>query len=44
MHKNIKERITLDGDDREILHSFSYLGDVLSMEEGVQEAMTLSIR
>ena len=38
------ERKTLDGNDIETVGTFSYLRDILSTEEGVQEAVTSRIR
>ena len=35
--------IDLNGDNIEVMDMFSYLGDVLSMEGGVQEAVTSRI-
>ena len=36
--------ITWDGDNIEVVDRFSYLGDVISMEGGAQEAVTSRIR
>ena len=36
--------ITLDGDNIEVVDTFFYLGDVISMEGGAQEAVTSRIR
>ena len=36
--------ISLDGDSIEVVDRFSYLGDVISTEEGAQEAVTSRIR
>ena len=36
--------INLDGDNVEVVHRFSYLGDVISTQEGAQEAVTSRIR
>ena len=36
--------ISLDGDNIEVMDRFSYLGDVISTEEGAQEAVTSRIR
>ena len=36
--------ISLDGDNTEVMDSFSYLGDVISTEGGAQEAVTSRIR
>jgi len=44
MDNNLEERLTMDGDDIEIVDKFSYLGDVLSTEGGVHEAMIARIR
>ena len=44
LNKNTEERTTLDGDDIEIVNGFTYLGDVLSAEGGVQEAVTSTVR
>jgi len=41
---NLEERLTTDGDDIEIVDKFPYLGDVLSKEGGVHEAITARIR
>ena len=42
--ENLDKRISLDGDDIEIVDRFPYLGDVVSTEGGVQEAVTSRIR
>jgi len=44
VHANRNERVTLDGDDLEVVDRFPYLGDVLSSAGGVQEAVTARIR
>jgi len=44
VHANRDERVTLDGNDLEVVDKFPYLGDVLSSAEGVQEAVTARIR
>jgi len=41
---NLEERLTMDGDDIEIVDKFPYLGDVLSTEGGVHEAIIARIR
>ena len=43
-HKQQFGRLTMDGDDIEIVDKFSYLGDVLSTERGVHEAIIARIR
>jgi len=40
---NLEERLTMDGDDIEIVEKFPYLGDV-SSTEGVHEAIIARIR
>ena len=40
----MKENIMLDEDNIDIVDKFAYLGDVLSTEEGAQEAVRLRIR
>jgi len=40
----LEERLTMDGDDIEIVDKFPYLGDVLSTEGGVHEAIIARIR
>jgi len=44
VHANCDKRVTLDGDDLEVVGRFPYLGDVLSSVVGVQEAVTARIR
>jgi len=40
----LEERLTVDGDDIEFVDKFPYLGDVLSTEGGVHEAIIARIR
>ena len=40
LDKNLDKRITLDRNDAETVDRFSYLKDVFSTEERVQEAIT----
>ena len=42
--ENEDNMISLDGDNREVVDRFSYLGDVISTEGGAQEAVTSKIR
>jgi len=44
VHANRDERVTLDGDDLEVVDRFSCFGDVLSSAGGMQEAVTARIR
>ena len=44
LDKNLNERVTLDGDDIKTVDRFSHLGDVLYLEEGIQEAVTSTIK
>jgi len=41
---NRDDRVTLDGNDLEMVDRFPYLGDVLSSAGVVQEAVTARIR
>ena len=41
---NSDKILNLNGDNIEVVDRFSYLGDVLSMEGGAQEAVTSRIR
>jgi len=40
----MEERLTIDGDNVEIVDKFPYLGDVLSTKGGVHEAINAWIR
>ena len=44
LDKNLDERVTLDGDDIKTVDRFSHLGDVLCLEEGIQEAVISTIK
>ena len=44
LFKDEDKMITLDGDNIEVVDRFSYHGDVISTEEGAQEAVTSRIR
>jgi len=44
VHANCDERVTLDGDNLEVVDRFPYHGDILSSAGGVQEAVTARIR